>query len=622
MSVKMTDFELLRQYVEHRSESAFAELVARHMGLVYSAAMRQVADSHLAQDVAQGVFINLARSAGRIKSSTVIAGWLLTATRYLSLDAKKLEGRRQRHERKAAMSESYLDRDEASDWEIVAPVLDEAIAKLGERNRDALTLRYFQNKSVKEVAASLRITEDAAKQRISRAVAQLRSLLLARGVRIGAGALVALVAANAVQAYPVELVGKTVATATAASPVVPFTISGVLKMIALHKVKAAVLALVLFTSIFAISAAKNDNETKDDADRVQAILKKARAALDKADSFSATLDVVETGGAGGGRNHRTATVGLRKPNLARITYLNAAGAPLRTEISDGRQLYILYNPEKVYHRPLTHGHTPEHMLTSTLPLLAGFWNSDPLIIGPEKITYGGSETIDEQVYDVIRYSYKDSSSTGKVYFSATTGLLSGWIQSSGGKDPVIARQWLKDIKLDPVLEPAQFTFDPAAVGFKEFERSKEHDQALVPVGKPVPEFTLPQPSGAKLSLTDARKGKKAVLINFWFCDCSACRHELPQLQFLYNQLKGKGLEIVAIDNGDSAEAVKKVAEDSKLTFPIVLGGATDQFVMSERYGVVAYPTNFLIDADGNVLWRGAGFDEREIMAELKKAGIE
>jgi RNA polymerase sigma factor (sigma-70 family) len=614
----MTDFELLRQYVDDGSQSAFAELVARHMGLVYSAAMRQLNDSHLAQDVAQGVFINLARSANKIGQKTVIAGWLLTATRYLSLDAKKLKGRRLRHERRAAMNELQQTNEDARDWEQIAPVLDEAIAKLPARNRDALTLRYFQNKSVREVAQSLQISEDAAKQRLSRAVAKLRSLLVARGVRIGAGVLVALLSANAVQAYPADLLNKTVVMATAAGKG-GFSLIGVLKMIALHKIKAAVVVVMMLAGLAAVTAATRENQGADDAARVDAILKKARAALDKAHSMSAKLDILESGG--GKTNHRIANVALQKPNLGRLTYLDAAGGALRTEISDGRQLYIVYNPDKIYHRPLTHGHTPEHLLTSVIPVLAGFWSSDPLIIGPDKIEYGGTETIDDQSYDLIRYSYKDSTSTGKVYFSATTGLLSGWIQSSGGKNPVIARQWLTDIQFDPAIEPITFTFDPNFLGLKEFERSKEFDKALVQVGQATPEFSLARAGGGKLSSADARKGKKAVLVNFWFCDCAACRQELPQLQRLYNELKDKGLEIIAIDNGDSDERIQEVAKDSKLTFPIVIGGENGNFVIGEKYGVAAYPTNFLIDANGKVLWRGAGFDEREIMAELKKAGI-
>lgn len=616
----MTDFELLRQYVEERSESAFAELVARHMGLVYSAALRQLRDSHQAQDVAQGVFINLARSAGKIRPGTVLAGWLLKATRYLSLDALKLEVRRRGHERKAAMNETYQESDETGDWEAIAPVLDEAIAKLGDRHRDALTLRYFKNQSVREVAESLRISEDAAKQRLSRAVQKLRAVLLARGVRVGAGALVTLVTANAVQAYPAGLVGATVASATAAAPGGGFTLLGVIKMMLLHKITAAILVLMLAGGIVAVKAAQHENAENEA--RVATILKRARAALDKANALSAKLEVQESGGEGGGKNHRVATVALQKPNVGRLNYLDAAGGALRTEISDGRQIYIVFNPEKTYHRPLTHGHTPEHLLTGTIPLLAGFWNSDPLIVGPDKIEYGGTEKIDGEMYEVLKYSYKDSTSTGKVFFSAASGLLTGWTQDSGGKEPVISKQWLSDIKLDPKLEPAQFVFDPNFLGLKEFERSKEFDKDLVPVGEAAPEFKLPQAGGEKLSLTEVRKGKKAIMINFWFCDCAACRQELPQLQRLYDQFKEKGLEIVAIDKGDTDEAVKKVVQENKMTFRVLVDRADREFAVGDRFGVVAYPTNFLIDGDGKVLWRGSGFDEREIMTELKKAGIE
>src|ERR1041385_3693351 len=96
------DGELLRRYIESHSESAFAELVARHLDLVYSTALRQVnGDAHLAQDVAQTVFIDLARKAATLTQRSVLTGWLYTSSSFAAAKAVRTEQRRQTHEQEA-----------------------------------------------------------------------------------------------------------------------------------------------------------------------------------------------------------------------------------------------------------------------------------------------------------------------------------------------------------------------------------------------------------------------------------------------------------------------------------------------------------------------------------------
>src|SRR6478736_5956506 len=97
----MDDSDLLCQYVGG-SQTALAELVKRHLNLVYGAALRQVRDPGLAEDVAQQVFIVLSRKAPRLTGHRVLAAWLYNVTRYLALDALKMRDRRRRHEREAA----------------------------------------------------------------------------------------------------------------------------------------------------------------------------------------------------------------------------------------------------------------------------------------------------------------------------------------------------------------------------------------------------------------------------------------------------------------------------------------------------------------------------------------
>src|SRR3954452_22031875 len=96
------DAELLRRYAEEHSEAAFAELVERHINLVFGGALRRVGgDAHLAQDVTQQVFTALARGATSLGARAVLSGWLYTTTRKIAVQTVRAERRRQTREQDA-----------------------------------------------------------------------------------------------------------------------------------------------------------------------------------------------------------------------------------------------------------------------------------------------------------------------------------------------------------------------------------------------------------------------------------------------------------------------------------------------------------------------------------------
>ena len=130
----MTDLELLKEYGEGQSQEAFAELVGRHLEWVYGAAARRVHDRELAEDVAQGVFIALARRAKSLGREQALTPWLLRVTRCAAISALRAVNRRQRHEQKAAAMrpESICDADSEAQWEEVAPLLDDQVLRLGD----------------------------------------------------------------------------------------------------------------------------------------------------------------------------------------------------------------------------------------------------------------------------------------------------------------------------------------------------------------------------------------------------------------------------------------------------------------------------------------------------------
>jgi len=229
--MSQTDLELLRRYAQDNSEDAFAEIVRRHLDLVFSAAMRQIRNSELAQEVAQSAFIELARQAGSLKPDTILSAWLYQVARRKAIDVVRRESRRQLREQVA--QELTAMNVAATDWTQIEPLLDEGMHALEEKDRAAVLLRYFERKSLREVAETMGINEDAARKRVSRAVARLREFFGARGVSIAENGLIVAVTGHAVQAAPAGLgatittagmlAGKTIAAATATTKAIVMT---------------------------------------------------------------------------------------------------------------------------------------------------------------------------------------------------------------------------------------------------------------------------------------------------------------------------------------------------------------------------------------------------------------
>ena len=251
---ELTDHELLTRFAHTGEEAAFATLVQRHVNLVWSAARRFTGDDTLASEVTQAVFIILAQKAGRLSAQTVVTGWLYQTARLTAANALKENRRRQQREHQAYMESKFYEDDlsrhsgaTAEAWQQLAPVLDEAMHALRTADRDAVLLRFFENKSLADVGAALGVTEDAARVRVNRALDKLRALLAKQGITFGAALLATAVVENSVQAAPIELATKTATIAVkglATTKSITALTKGALKIMAWTKVKATVAVAV------------------------------------------------------------------------------------------------------------------------------------------------------------------------------------------------------------------------------------------------------------------------------------------------------------------------------------------------------------------------------------------
>jgi RNA polymerase sigma factor (sigma-70 family) len=274
----MNDTQLLLDYIENKSQPAFAELVRRHINLVYGAARRQTGDPHLAEDVTQAVFIVLARRAATVRGGAVLPAWLLATTRHAAANARNAEFRRRRHETQAALmqqTESGRTSSSSSSSETVVidadlddlderldPLLDAALDRLGRADRSAVAMRFLQGKSLREVGQSMGISEQAAQKRVSRAIEALREYFSDKGIRFEASELVSGLSRQSAQVAPAMLASVVAhnafvaiaADATAAASGTTIA-NGVIKTMAVAQAKFAVAAMSVAATVVIVAAA-------------------------------------------------------------------------------------------------------------------------------------------------------------------------------------------------------------------------------------------------------------------------------------------------------------------------------------------------------------------------------
>lgn len=344
--------ELLRRYADERAEAAFAEIVRRHIGLVYHAALRQTGDASLAEEVTQGVFTDLARKAGGLAGRASITGWLFTSTRFAATKARRGEQRRRAREQEIfAMHEFTHDSTSAADWERLRPVIDEALHALDERDREAVLLRFFEGRPLAEVGAKLAVSEDTARVRVARALDKLQGLLARRGITSTTAALGVAMAGQAGAAVPAGLAASVASGAMIGAMAAGGVGSlGILNLMSLSKTAVGVAGVIAVLSVAMVIYEISNRDAKlaaavqqQDALRMQmrGLERRAVAAetrAEGAENDNAMLlkatEAVLAGGVGGNPSASSgplnyATVGARYGRALELARKGEAAASLK-----------------------------------------------------------------------------------------------------------------------------------------------------------------------------------------------------------------------------------------------------------------------------------------------------
>ncbi|MGO9199985.1 MAG: RNA polymerase sigma factor [Limisphaerales bacterium] len=344
-----SDLELLRNYARNNAEECFTALVGRHLNLVYSTALRQLRSPQLAEEVAQSAFTDLARNARRFAPDTILTAWLYQVTRRTAIDVVRREARRRSREQIA--TEVNAVSAAATEWTRIEPLLDEAMDALDDIDRTAVLLRYFENKSLREVGHTLGTSEDAAQKRVSRAVERLRAFFSKRGVTTGASGLVLFISANAVQSAPVGLAAAIAAAAVpAGAGVSASTASFATKTIAMTTMQktiiGAALAAALGTGMFeACQASRLRNRVQSLqqrqeplAEQIQKLLQERGELTNKVNALLADNERL---------NRNTAEILKLRGEVARLRPLRNAVATLQRMATQSALALAQWKPEEL-----------------------------------------------------------------------------------------------------------------------------------------------------------------------------------------------------------------------------------------------------------------------------------
>lgn len=321
-----------------------------------------------------------------------------------------------------------------------------------------------------------------------------------------------------------------------------------------------------------------------------------------------------------GLKKASGTVRLMKPNYALIKL--TGDYPLRTLASDGTTRYLAPDNESYRQEPMDpHG---EKVDTPWWGFPFRFFFGQPL--NPFAAAPNATEQLDTVLSEPIdgrQFRVLQAHGTGPMgeytaqFFFYKDVLERSIVQFGGGMKSGMFEVKLSNVHVNVPYLVSSFRFVPGP-GLK----STSISSGMLSIGEPAPDFTLPTPDGKHLTLSALRRGKKATLVNFWYYNCAPCRIEFPDFEKLYEQYRGQGFTILAVDRGDSATTVSNYAHRAGLAFPILLGGELGKRGIFASYKISeVFPQTYLLDADGRVVYRTAGIDMEGLKRALQQLGF-
>jgi RNA polymerase sigma factor (sigma-70 family) len=613
------DAQLLEAYAAKASEPAFTELVARHIDLVYAAALRVVVgDAHLARDITQIVFLDLARKAHSLPRGVFLAGWLHRHTCFVAAKAVRTERRRTAREQ-IAMEMKALDDNSQVAWEQIAPYLDESLDQLNTADRIAIVLRFLKQQDLRVVGAALGISDDAAQKRVSRALEKLRALLKRRGVLVPATGLPALLAAQAITAAPAGLAVAVTATSLSAAAAAGTTFT-FCKIMTLTKLQASLVGSLVIAAAVAplviYSGGRTEDVLRDGAFGFPQ--KEAKVLCDRPDlRFSVWNNADYLFAQAVLWNDPDASLGKTDDNR---------------EIGDNSTLMLDVDGDG----KIT-GNVDRDYLLNPWPEMAGVYY---------QILYGGggSSTLrkDSQGRGAIRYVKAGVSKPVRV----DTYLIPMAEISRKPGEKIRLCFYVRSMKPDFVANSTEYklasgehyySYRISHRMYHEYALTNGHaiDALQVPEGREDPSLskkkTVPMPKIGDLApeisarewinlkgpITLKQLRGKVVLVEFWASWCGPCIEAIPRLNELNEKYAGKGFQMLSFVQ-EGHKTLDRVLRGNEVKYPIGLESNS-----LDDYGITGIPQAFIIGRDGKVMWQGhvdSADMEDIISAELKKSG--